>query len=420
MNKYDQIIEYNNKNLDNLNNIPDIKMIGDKILENENIIKKNEEVYQNQNKEITNIVNSIKISKYFEAKKTNLTLDHQNIIFNEKKYIVCKIKRKNEDKLFLVDYEDREKIVFYNWIMTNSNYIIFNVNINDERKSLLLHNHIMEKYTFEGKGQEFVYDHINRMPNDNRKENLRLISCGENIINQPKKERKIELPTNCKIDLNDIPKCVWYHKSGVYKKKHHGDAFVVNIQYNFIKIEWKSSTSNGLSLRFKLEQTKKYLRLLKKENPEIFQKHNIEYEYNEEALKLAKEYNEIIKLSGYKCANVNLIKINEKNYLEEDLKDLTDEEKEILNNFTLKKNVTNRKLTTKLPKDCGITSDMIPKYCYFRPANKMNRSGDHFIIDRHPKLKTRDWKTSSSKKISLIEKFNMLLNKLKELENNSI
>lgn len=92
---------------------------------------------------------------------------------------------------------------------------------------------------------------------------------------------------------------------------------------------------------------------------------------------------------------------------------MTDKEKELLGNlqFEIK---TKRKLTTELPADCGITLDMIPKYCYYaKPCKFM---GEHFVIDRHPKLNVRCWCTQSDRKLSLAEKFEQLLKKLEELD----
>ena len=71
-----------------------------------------------------------------------------------------------------------------------------------------------------------------------------------------------------------------------------------------------------------------------------------------------------------------------------------------------------------LPDDCEITIDQIPKYCYFRPES--DKRGCKFVIDRHPKLVEqgqRQWATTESKRITLIEKFKLLNDKLSELNN---
>ena len=73
------------------------------------------------------------------------------------------------------------------------------------------------------------------------------------------------------------------------------------------------------------------------------------------------------------------------------------------------------KKVNKLPQDCGITPDMIPKYCYYSPAN--DKSGDKFVINRHSGLgDKKSWSTSSSKTVNTITKFESLIEKLKEIE----
>lgn len=394
------------------------------LMDNEKIFEDSEKEREQLNKQFneldetyTNIMNGIKIHEYMKKNKLENPVSYKVVTYNNNKYIVCKIMRNKYEKLFVVDYDDRHNVINQKWYMTSANYIGKFIRINGDKHTLLLHNYVMGKYTFNGIGQDSIYDHINRIPFDNRKANLRFFSTSNNMSNVPRKKRKVTLPINCKIDCNELPVCVWYRKALPQGKGHRSDSFCVEINDENKNIRWFSTAMSQLSLRFKLEQTKKYLRLLKATKPEIFKNHNIEYEYSAEGLKLAKEYNEIIKLSKYNCVNANLIKINEKNYLEENLTGLTEQEIELLNNFTLdKKNQGNKKFISKLPKDCGITSDMIPKYCYYSPSNEKNRRGTSFVIDKHPKLKTKEWRTTSKKDVNIQDKFQMLLDKIKELE----
>ena len=76
---------------------------------------------------------------------------------------------------------------------------------------------------------------------------------------------------------------------------------------------------------------------------------------------------------------------------------------------------SNKKRTNNLPQGSSITIDQIPKYCYFKPESE--KRGCKFIIDNHPKLLEtgkKIWTTSESKKISIENKFNELINKLSE------
>lgn len=72
-----------------------------------------------------------------------------------------------------------------------------------------------------------------------------------------------------------------------------------------------------------------------------------------------------------------------------------------------------KKSLKELPADSGLTKDMIPKYCYYRPAS--DKRGDKFVIDRHPKMEARQWATTESKAVSTKDKYQALLAKLREL-----
>lgn len=78
-----------------------------------------------------------------------------------------------------------------------------------------------------------------------------------------------------------------------------------------------------------------------------------------------------------------------------------------------------KKKESKLPPDCGITLDMIPKYCYYSPAT--DKRGDKFVIDRCPGLmkqdaKQRQWSTSGSTNVSTKVKYEQLMEKYNSLE----
>lgn len=275
----------------------------------------------------------------------------------------------------------------------------------------------MDKLTFDGKGQTSSVDHINRIGFDNRKENLRIVSQSDQNKNQKTHVRKMKLPDKSNILINDISKNVWYRKAN--SKNPHNDGFCVQIRDidNTDDILWVSTCATTVSLRFKLEHTKKYLRDLKNKHPSIFTNRNIDSDYSSETIELMKSYNEIIKLSKFDCIKDNLITVPTiKDYLKEDLTNLSKDEINLLKDISVS-GTNNRSNTTVLPKNCKVTVDMIPKYCYYRKMSKS--SGDAFVIDKkHPKTNGKSWCTSRSRSIDLDTKFGQLLKKLKELENN--
>ena len=79
------------------------------------------------------------------------------------------------------------------------------------------------------------------------------------------------------------------------------------------------------------------------------------------------------------------------------------------------------KKINKLPDNCNITIDMIPKYCYFQPET--DKRGCKFIIDKHPNLVSKNIRsigTSESNLITIEFKFKCLLELLNIIEDNSI
>jgi len=76
----------------------------------------------------------------------------------------------------IIDREDYFKVTNIKWTITNTGYATGH---NPEtNQTVLLHNHLITRK----KG--LVVDHINRNKMDNRKENLRLVTYSENMMNR--------------------------------------------------------------------------------------------------------------------------------------------------------------------------------------------------------------------------------------------
>lgn len=211
---------------------------------------------------------------------------YKEIIYNNNLYIVAL----KDDYTFIFDKEDFDKVKQKNWYKISSGYIASNITLeNGERKQLLLHNFVLNRITFPGKGATESVDHINRNPLDNRKENLRIVSQTEQNLNQKKKPRNIvELPENCGIEPNEIPRHVWYIKPN----GHHGDRFAIELKTE--KIVWKTSSSKKISLKEKLNQAKEKIQEFYNQYPYL------NPDMNENILKaqeLNKSFQEIIVLT---------------------------------------------------------------------------------------------------------------------------
>ena len=358
-------------------------------------------------KKTVEILSTTRITKT----KTTKQINHEIIKYKDKEYVVCCVPFNEEYKMFVVDIDKKDQVINQAWhYMQDGSYIGHTIYVEDVKKELYLHNFIMGKLTFEGKGQQHTIDHINRIGTDNRKCNLREVtSQSAQNFNQKKRERKTELPVDCDIDINLVPKNIYYGKpSGL-----HGDFFYIELKgipslcTDGKKYNWKSTKSKAVNLKLKLQQTIDKLIELKTQFTEL---DDIIYDSTTESERnlLISEYNDIIQLSHYP---IDVIQSN--------IKELTvfnqtmNHEVNELSLNTIKKIKDSGHKKDNLPTDCGITIDQIPAYCYFKKES--DKRGCKFVIDRHPKLDVRCWSTTESKKVSIIDKFNQLISRLEEL-----
>jgi hypothetical protein len=353
----------------------------------------------------------------------NIIMNQQDLInfrdveYNKIKYTVIKSNTKTNKNLFVIDIENKDKVQSRNWHKNMATgYIGSTVYENNIKKELYLHNFIQNNLILGIKGQVQTIDHINRIPTDNRKENLRLLSQSAQNMNQSKRTRHIDLPKDCNIIVENIPKNVYFHKEDL----RFGSYFEIDIKNmpDGSRFRKKSSKSKNISLKCKLEEIKKYLNELGKKYPTLIDERNINTEYGDKAIELIKSYNEIIKLSGFKFWEENIVPIPEqKKYTENDTKILSKKEKLIIKNVSIDNTNNKKKIISTLPINCQIKKEMIPKYCYYKSSDQ--KRGDCFIIDNHPLLKKVEnkgiWSTTTLRNISTDEKFFYLIQKLNQL-----
>lgn len=175
-------------------------------------------------------------------------IEYRDELINEKQCVIGVVTTKGTKIEFIIDKEDEEKIKQRNWFSASGgHYIACNINIGEDRRLLYIHNFIMNKLTFNGKGQKETVDHINRNGLDNRKCNLRIISQTLQNINQKKKARTAVLPEG----IPDLPKHIWYIKP----TGNHGDRFAIEIKSE--NIVRKTTSSKSVPIREKYEQALK-------------------------------------------------------------------------------------------------------------------------------------------------------------------
>lgn len=340
-------------------------------------------------------------------KKTINVINHKDVTYNNKKYTVCYCSHSDKgDILFIIDFDKKENIITKKWHYRPESKYISRTHIMDDgsSKQLYLHCYLMN-VPFDN-GHEISIDHINQIGRDNRLENLRELSQSHQNINRRKFIRKIELPEGCGINPQDIPTNIYYKKP----EGLHGDRFYIEIKYSDPPFRYFSSSSKNIDLQTKLQQTILKLEQYKKENPEYT---NILNEINNQQRRndLRKSFNEILKLSGYPqdIIEKNLVELEEEkqNTVDDTSKNLA--QQLVQDGF--------KSVTSNLPPNCGVTPDMIPKYCYYKPASE--KRGDKFIIERHPILVAqgkRQWATTESKSKTTKEKYDSMIEKLEELK----
>jgi hypothetical protein len=214
-------------------------------------------------------------------KRVPVSFEHVN------DYVIGTIVRLNGDTYkFIFDSEDYEKAKGYKWHIV-AGYVGTDVIEDNRAKVLYLHNFVMNKLTFDGRGQKETVDHINRNPLDNRKCNLRIASAMQQLLNQRKKSRRVVLPPYYTLNPNDLPKNVFY----VSARGNHGDGFCVEFKMNGKKIYNPYIRSKVLTIEEKLEKIK----VLLQKGYELYPEFNPDYE-KELRDKLDNEYQQIIAL----------------------------------------------------------------------------------------------------------------------------
>jgi hypothetical protein len=181
-------------------------------------------------------------------------VEYVDVVYNNQKYTVGIVMYKTTKLYFVIDFEDSGLVSNYSWHKC-SDYISSSHYHENNKKEIFLHNIVMNKLTFNGRGQTETVDHINRNPLDNRKCNLRIATQTQQLVNQRKKSRSVTLPSKYNLNPNDLPKHVTY----VPVRGNHGDGFCVEFKLNGKKIYNPYIRSKVLTIEEKLDKIKALL-----------------------------------------------------------------------------------------------------------------------------------------------------------------
>jgi hypothetical protein len=161
---------------------------------------------------------------------------------------------------FKIDKDDFEKVNTRHWYLTSGgNYVGSGLTVDGKSKVIYLHNFVMDRRIFPGKGPKESIDHINRNGLDNRKSNLRLVSQSMQNVNKKARSRTAELPEG----ISELPKHVWYIKPNGL----HGDRFCIELKTE--GVTWKTTSSKKVTIHEKLQQAKDRLEELYGQYPHL-------------------------------------------------------------------------------------------------------------------------------------------------------
>lgn len=212
------------------------------------------------------------------------------VSYNQSDYYVGKIKFNDSYIYSIIDAEDYIKIGSSSWHVVTGAYIGTNRMIDGKKKTLYLHNHIMNRDAFLGRGQETTLDHLNGIGFDNRKVNLREISQSLQNINTRQRMRKItNLPDG--LQPSDIPRNIWY----IPPNGGHGERFAVEFKGIPLvgDIVKKTSSSKEISTRQKLQHAIEIRDEILEENP-VLQEYT---RTSERSIQLRREYDTITEIA---------------------------------------------------------------------------------------------------------------------------
>lgn len=370
--------------------------------------------------------------------------NYEEVKFNGKEYCVCCYVNEKEymKELFVIDKKDLQKMYDIETLIeqTDGNityaegYHIYTIIIDGETRVHQLEEILLDEdkiklggereytifsavdknnteknlklYDFYDDDDKYRVIHISQNKYDNRQVNLQLYDHSEK---QNCRYKSDPLPKNCGFNMEKLPNYVYYR--GTQDGK--GDMFVIELRDNNQFYRWVTTDSDEISLIDKAAECIKIIWDIVETYPGLIKDTYGLYNWDDDQLKLRKEYNDIISLSSYKCAFYSLVNVPDKlKLLSYNIPGISKKTKKYLDstNTAIKSKVTNIK--NNLPENCGVTNDMIPEHCFYKP--KSNTMSDFFGIEYHPYFhgNKSNWCSESNEYLTTKEKYNQMMEKL--------
>jgi hypothetical protein len=218
------------------------------------------------------------------------------------------------------------------WYINDKNHVYCFHDTDDDTYQVYLHEVVMRaakksnhnKYGGNSSSIERPIVHTNNIHFDNRIENLQYDTINKNHSKTKKKKCRTINLSKYGINVNALPTYTWYCKPNT----SHGHRFAVELPNGK---SWRTTASKRVSLRYKLEEAKKYLRYMKETDKKIFETHSMNGDLTSLGLKLYDEYAMMIQKAGFMIGEPVTDRTDL--YLEQDTSDLTNFEIYLLENF---------------------------------------------------------------------------------------
>lgn len=192
-------------------------------------------------------------------------IEYTEVRYRNRPYVVGRITSATTGEVtqFVVDKADAELVKPHRWYRMSKHYLATESEIDGKRYVIYMHNMIMGRFRFVGKGQTETVDHINKNGFDNRRENLRVIPQALQNKHQRRGTAHKTVPPGSGIRPTDVPKNIWYIKA----QGDHGERFM--IEFKDENILWRSTSSKKVSLHEKLAEAKAALATIYAAKPHL-------------------------------------------------------------------------------------------------------------------------------------------------------
>lgn len=311
--------------------------------------------------------------------------------YNNNKYAVIKIHLEANPVFTVIDLKYLKYALSYSIGATPDNpYVnmVTNTSQLGMRYRTTLHEFILLLCKRAPLSRKESVDHINVVTYDNREVNLRPASETLQQLNKNRDSRNVTIANGTMVTLPPFIQYMTTHgkhndRLEIHLKciKHAKifDTTIVNGSYR-----WKGTSNKNVGFNFKLKEALKQLDRIAAAYTDLgtLRGDSVTAEAKNT---LRREFNEILKLSGFPPREIKTMLVLSLNIATGDDIQLDDSDNDDFDEMETLRQYGRKRVKSLLPTECKFNESAIPKYCSYYRANHLGRS-DRFVIDRHPTL----------------------------------